>query len=425
MLTTAYPMDVDFTGRTIALGITGGIAAYKACDLIRELYRRGAKRVPVIMTPNASQFVSPLSLSMLSQEAVYSDPLALNAQGNPIHIQLAQEADALLILPCSANMLAKLAHGLADELLSTTALTCHQKPVLLAPAMNTRMWQHPATQANLAILNTFNKHHVVGPQSGLLACGEHGEGHLADQATILQALYKLLHPKANTLSPLKALVSAGGTTEAIDPVRHIGNRSSGKMGLALADQLYAMGANVTLLWANTNTGCPDRPYTVIPTSTVTAMQAALTRHFTDCNLLMMVAAVSDFKLDKPFSSKLKRHVDQATVLQLTAQPDLLASIGAIKQPHQIVVGFAAEDNASTLLTNAQHKLRHKQLDAIVVNDISRSDIGFEGDHNEVTVCFADPQYQPVQLPKASKTFIAQGILQHLLPLFGCIVNPSH
>jgi phosphopantothenoylcysteine decarboxylase / phosphopantothenate---cysteine ligase len=293
-------MDVDFTDRTIAIGITGGIAAYKACDLIRELYRCGAKRVPVVMTPNASQFVSPLSLSMLSQEAVYTDPLALNAQGNPIHIQLAQEADALVILPCTANMMAKLAHGLADDLLSTTALTCHQKPVLLAPAMNTRMWEHPATQANLAILKTFNNIQLVGPQSGLLACGEHGEGHLADPSLILQTLYKLLHPQQNTLNQVKAVVSAGGTTEAIDPVRHIGNRSSGKMGLAIADQLYAMGASVTLLWANTSAGCPVRPYVVIPTSHVMAMQSALNQLFTDCHLLVMAAAVSDFKLDKPF-----------------------------------------------------------------------------------------------------------------------------
>jgi phosphopantothenoylcysteine decarboxylase / phosphopantothenate---cysteine ligase len=397
-------IQVDFQGKTIAIAISGGIAAYKACDLIRELYRRGAGSVRVLMSENAQRFVSPLTFQALSRYPVVVNELDVEADGTPTHIQLAQQCDALLVMPATANCLAKLAHGLADDVISTTFLTFHNKPVVIAPAMNTRMWQHTVTQRNLEILKTIPALSFVPVSSGLLACGETGEGHLASIETILQYLYRTIHPEAKRYDGMDVIVTTGGTREAIDPVRIITNHSSGKMGLAIADELFAMGANVTLI---TTGSIWDRPYTQVVTPSVTEMKQCLEERFPRCDMLVMTAAVSDFQVANPSETKIKKQSESLYALHLTQAPDILAGLGAIKHPHQVLVGFAAESH--DLVNYAQDKLARKNLDAIVANDISRKDIGFNSDENEVTLFF--PNHQPFRLEKQPKDRIAQAVLK--------------
>ena len=391
-----------FAGKTLVVAVTGGVAAYRACDLIRELYRRGAARVIPIMTPSAERFIAPLTLHSLSKEAVFTSDLDVDSQGVPWHIALAQQADALIVHPCTTNTLAKFAHGMADNMVTTTFMTFTGKPVLIVPAMNTRMWRHPLTQENLRKLQCLDNVTVVQPTSGLLACGETGDGHLADQETVLTALYKQLHPQAGLYEGVKALVTAGGTQEAIDPVRLISNRSSGKMGLAMADELHAMGAEVTLI----STRPVERPYSVLPAETAARMQAVLYERFETADFLVMAAAVSDYTVAAPSAEKIKRVPGQPLSLELTPTADILAGLAARKRPGQFVVGFAAE--SQDLLENAQAKLTRKHLDALLANDISRADIGFESDENELTLLL--PDTPPELLPKASKAALAQEAL---------------
>lgn len=395
---------MDFTGKTIAIAVTGGIAAYKACDLIRELYRRGADRVLAIMTPTAEAFLPLLTLQALSRYPVYSSELSVDHQGVPIHIVVAQQADALLILPATTDTMAKLAHGTADNLVTTTAITFTGKPVLIAPAMNTRMWDHPLTRENLKKLKQVPDYHVVEPTAGSLACGEVGEGHLADQESVLQALYQAIHPDRDLYRGVKVLVTAGGTTEPIDPVRVLSNRSSGKMGLALADELAAMGAEVTLI--STKPPC-SRYYRVIPVQTALEMKEAVEKAYPQNNLVFMAAAVSDYAVENASAHKLKREQTPDLTLRLKANPDILAGLGERKRPDQFLIGFAAE--STDVIHNATGKMRRKNLDAIVANDISRSDIGFESDQNEVTVLF--PEQPPQILERAPKNLIARQLLR--------------
>jgi len=394
---------MDFAGKTIAVAITGGIAAYKACDLIRELYRRNATRVLCIMTPSAESFVTPLTLQALSRFPVYSDVMAVDHTGVPIHIVVAQQADALLVLPATADTLSKLAHGAADNLVTTSVITFTGKPVLIAPAMNTRMWDHPLTRQNLRALSQVPNYSIVEPIAGKLACGETGEGHLADQETILQALYRAVHPQAGLFSGIRAVVTAGGTSEPIDPVRVISNRSSGKMGLALADELAAMGADVTLI---TTRPPESRAYNVIPVKTAEDIRQALDDRFETTDLLLMSAAIADYKPVQTAEQKIKREQQTNPTLALTPNPDILAELGKRKRPGQWLVGFAAE--SQDLLRNATEKFHRKNLDAIAANDISRSDIGFEADQNEMTLLFAEGD--PVALEMARKDLVARRLL---------------
>lgn len=414
---------MNFSGKTIAIGICGSIAAYKACDLIRELYRRGAKRIIPILTDSAATFITPLTLQALSGEPVLGCPSGvtsdpdqnpIDAQGVPLHIAIAQQADLLVILPATCNFIAKMAQGLADDLLSTTFMSFTDKPVLIAPAMNTRMWQHPIFQENLNRLRALPTISVVEPVAGKLACGETGEGHLAPQETLLQAMYRILHPQAGSLRGLRALVSAGGTREPIDPVRVITNRSSGKMGIALADELWARGAEVTLVVTRPAlaTDLSERLYSVQVAETNPAMKNALAEQFSKTDLLMMAAAVSDFKVVNPASQKIKRQDETTLNIELTTQDDILASLGRQKQSGQVLVGFAAESrDPEQNRTYALEKLSRKNLDAIVLNDISRPDIGFKSNENEVTLLFENRP--AVTLTKAPKAEIAAGLIQHL------------
>ncbi len=401
---------MNFTGKTIAIGVTGGIAAYRTGDLVRELYRRGAARVVALMTPSATEFFSPLTLQALTREAVHVSELAVDHEGVPWHIVMAQQADALLIHPATVNSIAKLAHGMADDIVSTTAITFTDKPVLLAPAMNTRMWENPLTRRNIRTLRELPNVTVIEPTAGLLACGETGEGHLAHAETVLQHLYKAVHPDAGLFAGRKVLVTAGGTAEAIDPVRTLTNRSSGKMGVALADELFAMGADVTLI-ATTSVEVPDliaRPYGIVTVERSAEMAEAVESRFVGADVLVMAAAVSDFRVAEESGQKIKRGKDSLS-LDLEPTADILAGVAQRKRAGQRIVGFAAE--SQDVLLNAAEKLSRKNLDAIVVNDISRSDIGFQSDENEVTVLF--PSREQVLIAKAPKDLVARQILQAL------------
>lgn len=407
---------MNFRDKTIAIGVCGGIAAYRVCDLIRELYRQGAKRVVCLMSDNAAEFITPLTLSALTRQPVYQDPLAVDERGIPVHIAIAQQADALLILPATCNILAKLAGGLADDLISTTAVTFTGKPIIVTPAMNSRMWHHPITQHNLNVLKALPNLTLIEPIAGYLACGETGEGHLASQEIILMALYRQVHSKAGLLKGKHVLVTAGGTQEPIDPVRIITNRSSGKMGIALADESYAMGAHVTLI-ATTSAlsqlhaleGGIRKPYTIIPVQSTADMLQAVDSRFDQSDMLIMSAAISDFTVSQPSPQKLKRIPNQSITLELSPTADILEAASQRKR-NQIIIGFAAESQEFS--ENAKNKLRRKKLDVIVLNDISRSDIGFDTDENEVTLYFRSGE--EVHLPKASKSEIASDILQSVI-----------
>lgn len=395
---------MDFSEKTIAIAVTGGVAAYKVCDLIRELYRRNAQRVICVMTPNAEAFIPALTLQALSRFPVYSAELSIDSNGVPIHIVVAQQADALMILPATADVIAKLAHGSADNLVTTCAITFTGKPVLVAPAMNTRMWDHPLTRENCQKLAQIPNYCLVEPTLGHLACGETGDGHLADPETILQALYKSLHPKAGLYEGFQVIVTAGGTSETVDPVRVISNRSSGKMGLALADELSAMGAKVTLI--TTRPPLTPRAYAITTVQTAQEMKLAILQNFEQTDLLMMAAAVADYRVAEPSTDKIKRETQPQLTLRLAPNPDILAELGAMKRPGQLLVGFAAE--SADLLKNAAEKMQRKNLDAVVANDISRSDIGLEVDHNEITLLTS--QGSPVFIERATKTAVARQLL---------------
>lgn len=397
---------MDLTGKTIALGIPGGIAAYRVCDLVRELYRRNAARVIATLTPSATEFVTPLTLQALTREKVYTNELAVDDKGIPIHIALAQQADIFVIIPATTNMLGKMANGLADDLVSTTAMTFTNKPVLIVPAMNSRMWKHPIAQKNLETLEALDFVTVIPPTSGELACGETGDGHLADQEIILQHIYRLIHPQASLYKGIRAIVTAGGTQDPIDPVRMITNRSSGKMGIALADELYGMGAEVTLISTNNQI---QRPYPMVYVERMDEMRIAVENRFSSCEMLMMAAAVSDFVVTKPSKQKIKRHEGEEITLSLAATQDILATLGKRKKSSQLLVGFAAE--SQHLFQNARDKLERKNLDLIIANDISRGDIGFQSDFNEVTMLFRDKEQ--ISIPRQSKDKVASEILTNI------------
>ncbi len=416
----------QFEGKKIALGICGSIAAYRACDFVRELYRQGASRVMVMMTDTATEFVSPLTFHSLSREPVITNELAMddispNPDGTPMHVKIAQEADALVIMPATQNTLSKLAQGLSGDIISTTFMTFTDKPVVIAPAMNTRMWEHPLFKKNLDTLTSLENVSVVTPTSGLLACGETGDGHLAEQDTILMALYKALHPHQNLYKHQKALVTAGGTQEAIDPVRFISNRSSGKMGVSMADELWAMGADVTLIATNAvdKAMLRHKPYKIVSVESAEAMQNQVLARSDDQHVIVMAAAVSDYACKDVQEQKIKRDKNNSEAvmsLELTSNPDILAELGQRKTDKQLtaqkLIGFAAE--SENLIENAKAKLEAKNLTAIVANDISRNDIGFDSADNEVVVLHRDEAqqegYQTIAMSKTSKATIARQVL---------------
>lgn len=392
--------------KTILLGVSAGIAAYKACDLASMLRRSGAD-VHAILTPNAKQFITPLSLTTITRNPSHCEQYSESDTWRPEHIELAKKADLILIAPATADIIAKLAAGICDDLLTTMVLAS-QARVMIAPAMNPVMLQHPATQHNIAVLENRYRYEVIQPEYGEVACGDVGSGKMASVETIVATVAaKLLSHR--TLSGKSVLVTAGGTREPIDPVRFIGNKSSGKMGIAMADAAFGRGAEVTLI----STVEVERPYPVIVVETAQDMQEAVETEFDTCDALVMTAAVADFRPMVVSSHKIKKTESEDIVLELTKNPDILDLLGRVKRKDQIIIGFAAE--SEELLTNAAQKLKRKNLDVIVGNDISVPDIGFGSDDNAVIILSAEGGREP--LPRMPKRAIAEHLCDLLASRF--------
>jgi phosphopantothenoylcysteine decarboxylase/phosphopantothenate--cysteine ligase len=388
----------------VLLGVCGGVAAYKAAELTRELQRRGAE-VQVAMTAGAERFVTPLTFASLSGRQVLGslwspavgEVASDHAQAFDIeHIRIAQECEVVLIAPATANVVAKLAHGIADDLLTTICLAS-TAPLVVAPAMNVNMWRHPATERNMALLRERGAR-IVAPDAGYLACGMVGEGRLASVEEIAEAA---LGAGRKDLADQTVLITAGGTREPIDPVRYLGNRSSGKMGVALAEAAFARGAEVILIAAPgvaTVAGCE-----MVRVGTAAEMQAAVLQRLARTSVVVMAAAVADYRVAEPAPQKLKKR--DGLTLELVRNEDILRRVVAQRRPGTMVIGFAAE--TENLLEEGRRKLREKGVDAIVANDVSSAESGFEVDHNAGVLI---TEAEEVALPPGTKRAMAERIL---------------
>lgn len=398
---------MSFTGKHVVLGVTGGIAAYKACDLCSRLHKAGAE-VRVIMTKNACQFVAPLTFETLSNYPVVCDTFARPETWEVEHIALAKWADLFVVAPATANIMAKLACGIADDMLSTTLLAA-RCPILMAPAMNTGMWANPATQANIATLRARGIR-FVGPDDGHLACGDSGAGRMSEPADILAAVEKILFAKRD-MDGLRVLVNAGPTRERIDPVRYISNFSSGKMGYAIAEAAAERGADVTLVSGPVNLAAPAGVKTVVSVTSTEELYQAMLERFPQADIAVLSAAPADFTPVHVAEEKIKKQGDGMLTLMLRENPDIAATLGAQKKPGQILVGFAAEtENA---VENARVKLAKKNLDMIAANDVTMPGAGFDIDTNIVTFITKDGMEA---LPMMQKRQVADALLDRALSL---------
>ncbi len=397
----------------IALGVSGGIAAYKAAEIVRQLQERGM-RVQVIMTAAAQEFVRPLTFAALSGEKVITSMFGSAAEEPNLdsaveHIAVAQSIDCLLVAPATADVIAKFAQGIANDFLSTLYLAT-TAPVVIAPAMNVNMWVHPATQANLQILRDRGVR-IVEPGSGYLACGMVGAGRLAEPEEIVTATLERLGI-GQDLAGETVLVTAGPTYEPIDPVRFLGNRSSGKMGYALADAALRRGAKVILVSGPTTLQPPAAAETIW-VETAQQMRAAVLDHWQQASIVIMAAAVSDYHVTNVSAGKIKRK--GPIELELAPNPDILAELGSLRaasgSSSPTLLGFAAE--TEDLLDNARAKLARKLVDAIVLNDVTRSEIGFNSDRNQVTIVTAN---EAIPVAEASKLDIAGKVLDAALAI---------
>jgi len=366
-------------GRRVLLGVGGGIAAYKSAELIRRLGAAGAD-VQVAMTRAAARFITPLTLQTLSRHPVATDLLSESEDATIGHIRLAEEADAVVIAPATADLIAKLAAGLADDVITATALVT-RAPLLVAPSMNTLMLEHPATRANLATLRRYG-YRIIEPASGELACGYEGAGRLPEPEELVQEIAAALSSK--DLRGLRLVVSAGPTCEPIDPVRHISNRSSGRMGYAVASAAWRRGAAVTLVSGPTGLAIP-RGVEGVHVRTAAEMAAAMSSQSTDADVVIMVAAVADYRPKTAAAGKIKKTEDEL-ILQVEKTEDILASLARSKG-RKILVGFAAETD--DVRENALSKLRRKSLDLIVANDVGAPGTGFDVSTNAAILIDAD------------------------------------
>ncbi len=404
----------------ILLGVSGGIAAYKAVELVR-LATAAGHSVRVVQTPASLQFVGRATFEGVTGAPVLVDEFEPDpARGafpgdpaldhNPIsHLELVARCDVLVVAPASANTVAKLAHGLADNLLTSAALA-NTAPLVLAPAMNTHMYEHPATQANLELLRSRGAR-IVDPGTGRLASkGEWGVGRLAEPPEILTAVEDALGAGTaytpHSLDGLRVLVTAGGTREPIDSVRFVGNRSSGRMGLALAEEAARRGADVTLIAANV---ALELPATAVPVETTAELEAAVRERFGDADVLIMAAAPADFRPAERIDEKISREGSAGLSIELEPTADIVAGVAAERRPDQTVIGFAAEHGEGAV-ERGRAKLSRKGLDAVVVNDISRSDVGFDSTDNEVTIVLPDGEREVGRRPKAE---VAAAILDEV------------
>jgi len=383
--------------RKILLGVTGGIAAYKALELTRLLAAEEAQ-IRVIMTQSAMEFVQPLSFQVLSGQPVCTHLFDLETESRIGHIQVATEAEVAVIAPATANIIGKLAHGIADDYLTTALLAC-TAPKIICPAMNVNMYENQIVQENLARLKSrgFDQ---VGPEAGDLACGVQGLGRLAPVDEILESIRRLLTPQS--LKGKRVLVTAGPTREMLDPVRHLTNPSSGKMGYALASAARRRGAEVTLV-SGPSSLAPPHGVKQVQVTTAQEMHEAVMEQFGQMEAVVMAAAVSDYRPKKMAAKKIKK-IKAKESLELEKTEDILLRLGELKQG-QILVGFAAE--TEDLLENAKKKLRQKKVDFIVANDLTAADVGFGCDTNEVTILW--PGGEVEKLPLKSKELIAMEI----------------
>jgi phosphopantothenoylcysteine decarboxylase/phosphopantothenate--cysteine ligase len=388
----------------VVLGVSGGIAGYKAVELVRLLVKTGYQ-VQVIMTRGAMEFVTPLTFQTLSGKPVASETFNLTQESEIGHINLADSADLFVIAPATANVIGKIANGIADDLL-TTVVMATQAPILIAPAMNIHMYENPILQENLRKLRRF-AYHIMEPAEGFLACGYEGKGRLPEPEAILAEIQRLLSKK--DLTGEKFLITAGPNREPIDPVRYISNRSSGKMGYALARAALRRGAEVVLVSGPTALEPPGGAR-FISVTTAAAMQDAVLKEFAHCTTVVMAAAVTDYRPVAVAEQKIKRGREPME-LRLEPNPDILASLGQ-KRDGKILIGFAAETD--NLAANAEKKLRKKNLDMIVANNVAESGSGFDGDTNIATII--DRTGAKRSLPLMSKDELADRIYDHFLAL---------
>lgn len=395
----------------VALGVTGGIAVYKAAELLRMLQDRGLD-VQVVMSAGARNFVTPLTFAALSGHKVITEMFGESGEEPNVesaieHIAVAQGIDALVIAPATANVIAKMAGGIADDFLTTLCLAT-KAPIIVAPAMNVNMWENEATQRNLQTLRSRSIR-VLEPDEGYLACGMIGAGRLASTESIAQAVFETLHLR-DDLREETVLISAGPTEEPLDPVRYITNRSSGKMGYALAEACQRRGAGVILVSGPTRLPTPVG-VTVENVRTTAEMSEAMLRSLERATMVLMAAAVVDFAPAGFETEKIKKRCGGLT-LELKLTQDILAEISRRRKAHQLVVGFAAE--TSHLLENAAAKVREKNLDMIVANDVTQAGAGFDSETNIVTLVFPDGQVKPLE--KMSKLDVANAILDEAIGL---------
>lgn len=395
-------------GKTIVLGVTGGIAAYKSCEIVSRLRKAGVK-VHVIMTKNACEFVTPMTFETLSNNPCVTDTFARPERWEVEHVALAKAADLFVIALATANIIAKMAHGIADDMLSTTVLAT-RAPVLVAPAMNTGMWENGATQENCQVLLKRGVH-FVGPEGGFLACGDVGAGRMSEPVQIVEKIEELLSRKQD-MAGLKVLVTAGPTREALDPVRFVTNRSSGRMGYALAESAQKRGAEVTLVSGPVNIPAP-RGVHVVSVQSTEDLYNAMMELAPKQDIIVQSAAPADYKAEVIAPQKMKKQGDEKLVLTLVPTQDVARAVGEKKLPGQTLIGFAAE--TENLHANAEKKLDRKNLDMIVANDVTRPGAGFDVDTNIASI-LTDAGVE--DLPLMKKTELADVIFDRAMKLRG-------
>lgn len=401
-----------FSGKRVALGVSGGIAAYKAAEVLRGLQRAGCT-VRVAMSKRACEFVQPLTFRALSGSHVIVDDYAPDNPDPIAHITFSQTVDLFIIAPATANLIAKFANGVADDFLTSTYLAA-TAPVLIAPAMNTSMWNHPATQRNVQRLREDGVH-IIEPDNGEMACGTIGPGRLEEPERIVAAALELLSQSGKRmtqdLAGERVLITTGATREELDPVRFISNRSSGRMGFAIAEAARDRGAEVTTIAGITSVPSPDGVQ-IVHANSAEEMHAAVTKAIGNASVFIAAAAVADYRPAERATNKIKK-TESSMNLSLERTRDILGDVAASRTNGLLVVGFAAETD--NVIPNARAKLQSKNLDAIVANDVSRDDIGFDSDMNAISI-IARGMDEPVQLPRMSKLETAHRILDEIVRL---------
>ena len=395
---------MSLQGKKFVLGITGSIAAYKACYLIRGLVKRGCE-VQVVITPSGKEFITPITLSALTHKPVISEFFSQRDGTWNSHVNLGLWADAMIVAPCTASTLGKMAHGIADNMLITTYLSM-KAPVFIAPAMDLDMYRHPSTQSNLQQLLRYGNH-IIEPESGFLASGLEGKGRMEEPDEIIRYLDDYFKGNPRQLEGKRVLVTAGPTYEKIDPVRFIGNYSSGKMGVALAEECARRGAHVTLIAGPISAPLHDKRVERIDVESCEEMYQAATSRFAACDAAILCAAVADFRPETVAGTKIKREKDDL-VLRLSPTHDIAAALGGMKRPDQVMVGFALETDHEE--SHAQDKLRRKKLDFIVLNSLRNEGTCFQTDDNQVTILSAEGCKPYEKKPKAE---VASDIVDEL------------